>query len=94
MCLPCVVFATFESTALSRLTAWVADESCGGESLEGSLGGIRGYSTPGCGVGDCSIHWFLFSVLFSVLKRKLLVGIMENLEHQYGKIWTATAHES
>lgn len=79
MCLTCVVFAVLESMTLPRLNAVLTGRH---QSIQHSR--------------LWSWGWFLtlvhiFHAFLSVLKRKPLVGIRENLEHQYGKIQTATA---
>lgn len=54
-------------------------------SVQGALGGIS-YSTAGWVWS--SQHTGSYCPCLSLVW-KLLVGIMENLEHQYGKIWTS-----
>lgn len=69
-----------ESMTLPRLSPVVVNPV-----LTGSCQSIQVW------VWDGSLHWFIFSILFSLLKRKLLVGI----RGKFGaSLWknTATAH--
>lgn len=81
----CSVCCT-EPMTLPRLSPVV-----GNPVLAGSCQSIQ---HPRCVSWGGSLHWFIFSILFSVLKRKLLVGIRENLEHHYEKIQTAAAQRA